>query len=562
MGSLTLAIHIDEYRKEYALYSEGKAVVCAHFDAIGGQYIVHISAGDEHEEGEVERMVYENSLAQVLDFAMESGLVKTGDDIKAVGIRIIVPGSYFSEHRIIDDVYRHRLSMMEAYAPYHIAPTLDEIDQLRTLLPHVTLYGISDSAFHRDMPFASHRYGISAYDAEEYDVFRFGYQGLAMTSVLRRMQNISGGWMPDKLVVCHLGRDSSMTAIKNGESVDTTMGFSPTSGLLMSSRSGDIDPGALLYLAEQKGMNVPQVREYLNTQSGLAGMAGSSELPDLMEKKYEGDEIAHHVTAMYFTRIKKYLGAYSALLEGAEAFVMTGPLAANPQIRNQACNKLESLGITVDKERNRELGEQEGYFNVEGCVGLAYVKSDILHEVAVAVHEFTPPSEVEDQRVREANHTVSPNGFVAFTDAIPDVTEPIPAEATHETILERSLTRIGRDTEHLSVQPVDRFDVRTVKLADERPAMSHGMNGKHVDRFDVRAVPTNVIENIESGPTPINITINQPKNVQVTGVQKQTTQNAKRIPINQKSAPPASRTRTRRSARTPKRITLKVQSED
>lgn len=385
-----LVVNIGSQSKKYALYRESEQILTAHFEHGSDGPIVSITAKDNEPEcGSVTPEVYENAVAKLLDMALDAGILTGPSDIVSVGVRIVAPGTLFSHHQKITDEFLRKLAGMVPYAPLHITPAIQEIEQLRMVLPDTQMLAISDSEFHNHMPESARNYGIREDDTELFDIHRFGYHGLSVGSVVRRVPHISGGWMPDRMIIVHLGGGASVTAIERGVGIDTTMGFSPMSGLLMSTRSGDVDVGAALYLAEQKQLGYGELHSYLNTESGFQGLTGHSDMRELLRLRYEGDERAHDAIELFMYRIRKYIGAYIAVLGGLDALILTGTMnERNQHIRKQLCENLGHVGIELDYQKNKMLGEREGYINVDGSMGIAVVHTDEMGEMSRIMDMF------------------------------------------------------------------------------------------------------------------------------------------------------------------------------
>lgn len=193
---------------------------------------------------------FDNSLENFLNDARDQGI----EDINVAGIRIVSPGSFFQKHRRIDEQYLHELLTWRSMAPLHINPALKELESLYDLLPEITIVGVSDSAFHSTISNYASNYALPEQLVEELDIKRFGYHGISVSSVVSKIKTMTSDF-PENIVVCHLGSGASLTAIKNGESIDTSMGMTPLEGLVMSTRAGDVDDGVLLYIQKKVRSN-------------------------------------------------------------------------------------------------------------------------------------------------------------------------------------------------------------------------------------------------------------------------------------------------------------------
>ena len=383
---MRLIINTGSTSKKYALFRDDVCVLTARFEMVGTGCAVTYTRpehADIHEE--ITERVYTDSLKAVFEKSCAFGLVCAWEDIAAIGVRVVAPGTQFTKHQVIDDAYLEALAYMRSFAPLHVTPVLREIKIARDTVSSVPLYAVSDSAFHTTIPEKLWRYSIAYADAETYDIRRFGYHGISMSSVIHTLPAICEGMLPARVIVCHLGGGASITAVHKGMSLDTSMGFSPVSGLHMNTRTGDIDADALAYLAERKGMTFEEVRRYVQREGGLKGVTeGTSDMRDVLEAYTAGSERCALALDMYTTRIKQYIGGYIALLGGLDTLVLTATAAErNPLFRALILKDLEHLGITLDTMKNQVLGDgATGFINKDaGAVGVAVVSTDEMAEM-------------------------------------------------------------------------------------------------------------------------------------------------------------------------------------
>jgi acetate kinase len=378
-----LIINTGSASKKYALYQGDKRLLFAHVEDGRNTYMISTDCKGIIAEREIAHDVYEDALSSVLRMAQKEQCIERLRDIDTVVIRVVAPGAYFAQHRPIDEEYLKRLKEMLSCAPLHIIPVLNEIRQCKKSMREARLFAASDSAFHASLASVARDYGIVKADADALDVHRFGYHGLSMGSVLRKVPELSGGWSPQRAIVVHLGGGASVAAIHTGVSIDTSMGFSPDSGLVMGSRAGDIDAGALLYLMEKKKVSLKKMREYITVECGFKGLAGTSDMRELLKRRYSGDDAAKEAIDLFMYRIKKYIGSYVAVLGGLDLLILTGTMnERNMHIRREVCAGLEHFGISINTEKNTMLGEKEGYINEEGEVGVVVVHSNEMEEMA------------------------------------------------------------------------------------------------------------------------------------------------------------------------------------
>lgn len=262
-----------------------------------------------------------------------------------IAFRVVAPGNFFREHKIIDEEFLAQLELTKIKAPLHIERLLSEIKFFRTKFPNVKMVAISDSAFHSTLPDHARLYSLPIEDTKEFDIEHFGYHGISISSIVGILK--SRGLLQEKIIVCHLGGGSSITALKDGESIDTSMGFTPLSGLTMATRVGEIDPGALVYLSEAKNLHGEKFEEYLANQCGFLGFAGTPSMKQLIAQETTDDRSAL-VIQMFVYQIQKYIGAYAVALGGLDLLVFSGGIGeVSEPIRSKILAGLGALGQNV-----------------------------------------------------------------------------------------------------------------------------------------------------------------------------------------------------------------------
>lgn len=379
-----LIINTGSASKKYALYLGTRELLRAHFETEGKKFVVAFAVNGKTETSVLAKKEFENSLGFLIDFLGSSGLLTDTGKLSAVALRIVAPGTYFTEHRQIDAAYLKKLKNAEERAPLHIEPVLDEIALIKKLLPRTPLFGISDSAYHATMPDLVKRYSLPKKISAKLDIFRFGYHGISFQSVVRKSQNILGQ-IPEKMIVCHLGSGVSITAIKNGKSIDTSMGFTPLEGVPMGTRIGNIDPGAITYIAQKLKMSPAKLENLLNTECGLLGLSGkTADVRELIALAKKKDKNAIVAMDSFAYNIKKYVGAYMAALGGLDLLVFTATIGErSPIMRERILSGLEHLGVIIDKKKNSELISADGLIHSgKSPVKIAVLLTDELQEMA------------------------------------------------------------------------------------------------------------------------------------------------------------------------------------
>jgi acetate kinase len=292
----------------------------------------------------------------------------SGHDITAVGHRVVHGGTRFTEATVITDEVENEIDALSVLAPLHNPANLVGIRAARKALPGIPHVAVFDTAFHRTLAPAAFTYAIDSEVAEKYGVRRYGFHGTSHKYVSERAAEFLGRPLESlKTIVLHLGNGASACAIDGGVSVDTSMGMTPLEGLVMGTRSGDIDPAVLGSLHAQAGYDFDELDDLLNRRSGLLGMAGSGDMRDVETAANAGDERAEAALAVYRHRIRHYVGAYLAVLGGLDALVFTAGVGENSvELRSQALEGLGGLGISVDDERNRSKSKHERVISPDG----------------------------------------------------------------------------------------------------------------------------------------------------------------------------------------------------
>lgn len=291
----------------------------------------------------------------------EYGAVSNLHEIKAVGHRVLHGGTKFSGSVLIDDAVIAAVEECCDLGPLHNPANLKGIYAVQKLLPEVPQVAVFDTAFHQTMPEHAYLYAIPYELYKKYGVRRYGFHGTSHRYVSQRVCEYLG-IKPEglKLITCHIGNGGSIAAIKDGKCIDTSMGLTPLEGLMMGTRSGDIDAGAVTFIMDKEGLTTTGISNLLNKKSGVAGMMnGSSDMRDLEAAVAKGDPQAILTEQMYFYRIKKYIGAYAAALGGVDVILFTGGVGENQATcRAGVCEGLEFLGVKLDPEKNKVRGEE------------------------------------------------------------------------------------------------------------------------------------------------------------------------------------------------------------
>ena len=315
----------------------------------------------------------------------EFGALKSLDEIDAVGHRVVQGGDLFEKSCIVTKEVEDGIESLCDLAPVHNAGHLRGIRAVNALMPHVPQVTVFDNAFHSTMPDYAYLYAIPYELYKKYHVRRYGFHGTSHRYVSQRVCEFLGvDIKTQKIINCHVGNGASIAAVKYGKVIDTSMGLTPLAGLMMGSRSGDIDPSAVTYLMEKLGKTPHEMAEFLNKESGVLGISGlSSDMREIEKADSEGNERAHLALQMYNYRIKKYIGEYAAAMGGVDIIVWTAGVGENQEdVRWDSCQGLEFLGIKMDKEANHCRGVERVISAPDSKVKVCLIPTD--EEIVIA----------------------------------------------------------------------------------------------------------------------------------------------------------------------------------
>lgn len=353
MEPLILTVNSGSESRKYGLYKNKKEIAHFHIEHVGSQIIGTLTikdkpAKDFHFES------FSQATENLIKILINEKLVDSADEIQLVGVRIVAPSAKFLEDQLIDQPVINSLNDLASVAPLHLRSVTQEISILQNKLESSAFYAISDTNFHSHKPDYAWNYSIPLEMADAYDVKRFGYHGISLASCLNSLDKITD--IPNKLVICHLGGGASVSAIKNGVAIDSTMGFSPLEGVTMATRSGSIDTLAAIRLAKVNNMNMEELVDLLNHKSGLLGISGSSsDIRELIKLEHNDDYRAKLALKIYVTNIQKAIGAMSAILGGIDCLVFTGTIGIRSfEMRDRIVCGLEYLGLELDEYRNNQ----------------------------------------------------------------------------------------------------------------------------------------------------------------------------------------------------------------
>ncbi|MCG4845424.1 acetate/propionate family kinase [Blautia faecis] len=343
--------------------------------------LVYQKAGNNKEITEASMPTHKEAIQMVLEALTneKTGAIKSLAEVNAIGHRIVHGGEKFASSAIITDEMIKAVEECNDLAPLHNPANLIGIRVCSELMPNVPQVGVFDTAFHQTMPAKAYLYGLPIEYYKNYKVRRYGFHGTSHSFVSKRAVEFLGLDKDNsKVIVCHLGNGSSISAVQNGKCVDTTMGLTPLEGVVMGTRSGSIDPAIVEYIAKKENLDLAGVMNVLNKKSGLQGMSGvSSDMRDLRAAAAEGNEDAKNAIEVLCYGIAKYVGGYVAAMNGVDAIVFTAGIGENVgMIREKVCSYLGFLGVTIDAKANEAMGEEVVISGADSKVKVAVIPTN------------------------------------------------------------------------------------------------------------------------------------------------------------------------------------------
>ena len=329
-------------------------------------------AGGEKEKSDLAMPTHTEAIQFVIDALTndKTGVVKSLDEIGAVGHRLVHGGEKFASSVVITDEVKKAVEECNDLAPLHNPANLIGVAACEKLMPGTPMVAVFDTAFHQTMPEKAYMYGLPYEYYEKYKVRRYGFHGTSHSFVSKRAAEVMGKSYDEvKTIVCHLGNGSSVSAVLNGKCVDTSMGLTPLEGLVMGTRSGDIDPAIMEFIAKKENLDIEGVMEVLNKKSGVFGISGglSSDFRDLTDAMNAGDKKAKIAMDVFSYRVAKYIGSYAAAMNGVDDIVFTAGIGENDDyVREEVCKYLGYLGVDFDSEANAGLRGKEAELTKEG----------------------------------------------------------------------------------------------------------------------------------------------------------------------------------------------------
>ena len=354
---------------------------------IEGSQITYQPAGGEKEITVSPMPTHTQAIQLVLDALTneKTGVIKSLDEVGAVGHRVVHGGEKFTTSTLLTDEAMKAIEECNDLAPLHNPANLIGIRACQELMPNTPMAAVFDTAFHQTMPQEAYLYGLPYEYYEKYKVRRYGFHGTSHSFVSKKAAEMAGMPYEDlKIIVCHLGNGASLSAVDHGKSVDTSMGLTPLEGLIMGTRSGDIDPAIMEYIAKKENLDIAGVMNVLNKKSGVLGISGvSSDFRDIENAANEGNERAATALRTFNYRVIKYIGAYAAAMNGVDIIAFTAGLGENDKnMRKAVCDHLSYLGVKIDEEANNVRGVDRIISTPDSAVQVMIVPTN--EELAIA----------------------------------------------------------------------------------------------------------------------------------------------------------------------------------
>ncbi|PMQ00908.1 MAG: acetate kinase [Dictyoglomus sp. NZ13-RE01] len=330
---------------------------------LDGSRVVHQKLNGDKKVFNENLQTHKKAIEVILNLLVdgENGVLSSLNELDAIGHRVVHGGEKFVESAYIDEESYKAIKECEELAPLHNPYQVQGIDACKSIVPNIPQVAVFDTAFHQTMPKRAYLYALPYEWYEKYKIRRYGFHGTSHWYVSKRVSELMNrNYEELKIISCHLGNGASIAAIKNGKCIDTSMGYTPLEGLVMGTRCGDIDPAIPLKIMEREGYSPKEMDEILNKKSGVWGLSGiSSDFRDLEDEAEKGNEKAQLALEVYVYRIKKYIGAYFAILGGLDALVFTAGIGErSPIVRRMVCTDMEHLGIKIDLQANEFKGEE------------------------------------------------------------------------------------------------------------------------------------------------------------------------------------------------------------
>jgi len=387
--SLILVVNPGSASRKYALFEGGLKMATVHFEFVSNKIVGTVDYNNQKQSVEYDDADLSNVASYILPLLNQYEIINETDNLSAIGIRVVAPSDSFAQDRLINDEVIAELEALQQKAPLHISTALSEIKHIKSFFVGIPLVAVSDSSFHSTKPVWAQYYGIDTNLALS-GIKRYGFHGVSVGSVVRRLRESNN--LADKTIVCHLGSGSSITAVVDGKSVETTMGYSPLEGLIMCTRSGSIDIAAALSIKRELQLDDSGLEQYLNKKSGLIGISGiSDDIRQVLTSEVEGDGRAKLALQLFVYKIQQAIGQMAASMNGVDALVFTATIGERSFIiRERILAQLSYLGFENDKNVNDNTFEPREITNIaaENSKPILVVATDESAEIALKTKEY------------------------------------------------------------------------------------------------------------------------------------------------------------------------------
>lgn len=372
---MNLIINAGSATYKYTLFDGEKKILHALYQKKGERsFELQMRVGEKVKHSKIKKSQYENSLKDLLDNHFK--LI----EVNKLGFRVVHGGRYFKKTTKLNTGVLKKLKKLDDLAPLHNPFARKLIEQSEKLLPKVKKYLIFDTAFHASIPEINSRYAIPGKISKRVGIKRYGFHGIVCSSIVNQLKQKRR--LPKKLIVCHLGGGCSVTAIRGGKSVDTSMGFTPLEGLVMATRAGDIDPGLILHLQKKLKLSPDKLLKILNEDSGLKALAGSRDMREILKKAKRNNTEASLAIEIFCSKVAKYVAVYIVSLQGVDRIVFSGGIGSNsPSIRHIICTYLKPFGIRIDAEKNKRVGAGKNIQKLLSTCKISWMEADEASEI-------------------------------------------------------------------------------------------------------------------------------------------------------------------------------------
>lgn len=383
MENNILIINPGSASKKYAFYSAEREILRAHFESEDDGFIVLWTGENLTNKEEITGDDYNKSVEFFIKKLISLDKIKKPEDIQKIVTRTVASGEYFLKHREINEEFIDKISESKDKSPLHLSVLIKELNDTNKILPNTKKFSISDSVFYSSRGEVTKYYGIPLSLAREHEIYRFGYHGISASSVMRKMGK-ENGKIPSRVIICHLGSGVSVIGVKDGLGYDSSMGFTPLEGPIMSTRSGSIDAGSLIFILKKKGFSPDELNSFLNKKCGLLGLSEKTDdMRQLINLESEGDKDAKRAIDTFVYRIIKEIGSMFVTIGGVDKLIFTGTMGERSNIvRERICDELGSLGIFLDKEKNNETIDKNGVISKkDSSADIIVLKTDEMEEM-------------------------------------------------------------------------------------------------------------------------------------------------------------------------------------